>query len=150
MTEDKNNNYSIQAAYGLAAAELQKAEKLEQTIRAFSDKGKTIDSEVLTDYAKVMNSYCNALDLMENYSKEQQHYEKVIELLSKYRQPNPEQFNITMITYLRYAEVLWKQKKFKKSCEALKQSLLYLLTNLDKPERDKLDTNLLTNQISQL
>lgn len=150
MTEDKKNNYSIQAAYGLAAAELQKAEKLEQTIRASSEKGKTIDSEVLTDYAKVMNSYCNALDLMENYSKEQQHYEKVIELLSKYREPNPEQFNITMITYVRYAEVLWKQRKFKKSCEALKQSLLFLLTNLDKPEMDKLDTNLLTNQISQL
>lgn len=150
MREDNKNSYSIQAAFGLAAAELDKAEQLEQAIMSSLENGEQIDTEALTDYAKVINSYCNALDLMENYSKEQQQYEKVINLLSKYSESHPDQFNITMITYIKYATVLWKQKKFKKSSEALKMALSFLLTNMDNIDLDKIDTTLLTNQISQI
>ncbi len=150
MTEDKKHSYSIQAAFGLAASELAKAEQLEQTIMSSIDRGEEIDVEVLTDYAKVVNSYCNALDLMENYGKEQQQYEKVINLLSMCSETHPDQFNITMITYIKYASVLWKQKKYKKSSEALKLALSFLLVNMDEIDVDDIDTNLLTNQISQI
>lgn len=150
MREDNKNSYSIKAAFSLAAAELEKAQPLEQAIMSSLENGEQIDTEILTDYAKVINSYCNALDLMENYSKEQQQYEKVLDLLSKYSELHPDQFNITMITYIKYAAVLWKQKKFKKSSEVLKLALSFLLTNMNNIELDKIDTNLLTNQISQI
>lgn len=150
MREDNKNRYDIQAAFGLAAAELEKAEPLERAIMSSMENGELIDTDTLTDYAKVINSYCNALDLMENYGKEQRQYEKVIALLSKYSESHPDRFNITMVTYIKYATVLWKQRKFKKSCEALKQALSFLLTNIDNIDPDKIDTNLLTNQISQI
>lgn len=151
MRDDNNkHNCNIQAAFGLAAAELTKAEHLEQTIMSSLENEEPIDTDVFTDYAKVINSYCNALDLMENYGKEQQQYEKVITLLSEYSKSHPDLLNITMITYIKYATVLWKQKKYKKSSEALKLALAFLLTNLDKIDLDKIDTDLLTNQISQI
>ena len=62
MREDNKNSYSIQAAFGLAAAELDKAEQLEQAIMSSLENGEQIDTEALTDYAKVINSYCNALE----------------------------------------------------------------------------------------
>lgn len=137
-------------ALGYAAGELQKVEKIENDIINAIDNEQQLDMDVLIDYAKVINSYCDALDIMENYGTEQAEYEKVITMLSLYGESHPCQMNVTIMTYLKYAGVLWKQKKFKKSCEALKTAISFLLNHLDEIDGKELDTQFLTNQISMI
>lgn len=145
MTE--TNKY--ESAYSYAASAQRMVKKYETLISESIDSEKDIDASLLTDYAKVINSYCDALDLIENYPLEQSQYEKVINLLTNYGNKHPEQFNITITTYIKYAEVLFKQKKYKKSCEALKVAMSILVGNKDSISFTDIDVTFINNQLAQ-
>lgn len=147
LTQKDKTKRSLQMTYGFAALELEKAEKLESTIKMALENGDKIDAEILTDYAKVINSYCDALDLMENYKIEQLQYEKVMSLLSKYGEKHPDQLSITMTTYIKYAEVLWSQNKYKQSCRALKVAIAFLLNNIDVLNGDDLNKDFIIKKV---
>lgn len=147
LKQKNNTKKSLQLAYGFAALELEKAEKLESTIKMALENGDKIDAEILTDYAKVINSYCDALDLMENYKIEQLQYEKVMSLLSKYGEKHPDQLSITMTTYVKYAEVLWSQNKYKQACRALKVAIAFLLNNIDDLNGDDLNKDFIIKKV---
>jgi len=145
MTEEKK----YETAFGFAASTYKMVAKYEVLVSEAlkSENGLYID--LLTDYAKVVNSYCDALDLMDNYTQEQAQYEKVIKLIANYGEEHPEQFNITITTYIKYADVLFKQKKYKKSCEALKSAMSILVGNMDSISFTDMDINFINNQLNK-
>ena len=145
MTEE--NKY--ESAFSYAAATHKMVIKYEALISESLDSETGLDIDLLTDYAKVINSYCDALDLMDNYPQEQMQYEKVIKLLSSYGEEHPEQFNVTITTYIKYAGVLFKQKKYKKSCEALKSAMSILVGNIDSISFNEIDINYINNQLNK-
>ncbi len=145
MTEE--NKY--ESAFSYAAAAHRMVVKYEALISESRDSEMGLDTDLLTDYAKVINSYCDALDLMDNYTQEQTQYEKVIRLLASYGEEHPKQFNITITTYIKYADVLFKQKKYKKSCEALKSAMSLLVGNLDNISFTEMDINYINNQLNK-
>lgn len=145
MTE--TNKY--ESAYSYAASAQRMVAKYEALISESIDFGNGLDVGLLTDYAKVINSYCDALDLMENYPLEQSQYEKVIRLLSDYGKEHPEQFSITITTYIKYADVLFKQKKYKKSCAALKAAMSILVGNKDSISFTDMDVAFINNQLAK-
>lgn len=145
MTETKK----YESAYSYAASSQRMVLRYEAMIAESIGSANGLDISLLTDYAKVINSYCDALDLIENYPLEQSQYEKVIRLLSDYGKEHPEQFSITITTYIKYAEVLFKQKKYKKSCEALKVAMSILVGNKDDISFTDVDVTFITNQLAQ-
>lgn len=145
MTE--TNKY--ESAFNYAASAQRMVAKYEALISESIDSDAGLDAGLLTDYAKVINTYCDALDLIENYPLEQSQYEKVIKLLAEYGEEHPEQFNITITTYIKYADVLFKQKKYKKSCEALKVAMSILVGNKDDISFTDVDITFINNQLAQ-
>ena len=145
MTEE--NKY--ESAFSYAATAHRMVVKYEALISESLNSETGIDTDLLTDYAKVINSYCDALDLMDNYPQEQTQYEKVIKLLTSYGEEHPEQFNIAITTYIKYADVLFKQKKYKKSCEALKSAMSILVGNMDSISFTDVDINFINNQLNK-
>lgn len=142
----EENKY--ESAFNYAAAALKMVVKYETLISESLDSESGVDADLLTDYAKVINSYCDALDLMDNYPQEQTQYEKVIKLLTSYGEVHPDQFNITISTYIKYADVLFKQKKYKKSCEALKSAMSILVGNMDNISFTDVDISFINNQLN--
>lgn len=104
------NTKELKTAFNFAATELEKVQRYESEISESLASGGQVDNDIVIGYAKVINSYCDALDLMENFGKEQALYEKSLDLLSRYGSAHPEQINIKMMTIIKYAQVLWKQK----------------------------------------
>ena len=150
MKREENTGFTLEAAYGLAAVEAAKKERMEREINERMERGEDVEPELLTDYAKVANSYCNALDLLENYPKEQQQYEKVLALLTDSESDSMERINVTLATYLKYAGVLWKQNKYKKTGEALKEALGYMISNIENLDAERIDKKTLTTQIQHI
>lgn len=146
MTEE--NKY--EKAFSYAADAHRMVVKYEALLSESMQSENGLDGDLLTDYAKVVNSYCDALDLMDNYPQEQAQYEKVIEMLVNYGEVHPDQFNITITTYIKYAEVLFKQKKYKKSCEALKSAMSFLVGNKDSISFTDVDITFIQNQLNNI
>lgn len=146
MTEEKK----YETAFGFAASTYKMVAKYEALVSAALESENGLDIDLLTDYAKVVNSYCDALDLMDNYTQEQAQYEKVIQLLATYGDEYPDQFNISIKTYIKYAEVLFKQKKYKKSCEALKCAMSLLVGNMEIISFTDVDITFINNQLNAI
>lgn len=138
-----------ETAFGFAASTYKMVAKYEALVSEALRSENGLDIDLLTDYAKVVNSYCDALDLIDNYTQEQVQYEKVIKLLATYGDEHPEQFNISIKTYIKYAEVLFKQKKYKKSCEALKCAMSLLVENMESISFTDMDINFINNQLNK-
>lgn len=141
------NTKELKTAFNFAATELEKVQRYESEISESLASGGQVDNDTVIGYAKVINSYCDALDLMENFGKEQALYEKSLDLLSRYGSAHPEQINIKMMTIIKYAQVLWKQKKYKKSGEALRKAVSYMLDNLKDLSSDPIDINFIKRQL---
>ncbi len=146
-TMAEENKY--ESAFSYAASAHRMVVKYEALISESLNSETGLDFDLLTDYAKVINSYCDALDLMDNYTQEQTQYEKVIKLIANYGEEHPEQFNITITTYIKYADVLFKQKKYKKSCEALKSAISILVGNMNSISFTDMDINFINNQLNK-
>ena len=144
----EQNKY--EAAFGFAAATYKMVTRYEGLIAESLETEKGVDTDLLIDYAKVINSYCDALDLLENYPQEQAQYEKVISLLTRYGNEHPEQFSITITTFIKYADVLFRQKKYKKSCEALKSAMSVLVGNKDSITFTNADITFINNQLNKI
>lgn len=119
----------MKTAYHFAATELENIQRYENKIFASLDKGDCIEREMLLEYIQVLNSYCDALDLMEHFSAEQFYYSRALEMLSKYGHPTPDFVNIKTVTLAKYARLLWTLKQYKKSAEILKETIDYILDN---------------------
>ena len=145
MTDE--NKY--ETAFRYAATTHRMVVKYEAIISQSLESEVGLDTELLTDYAKVINSYCDALDLLDNYPQEQAQYEKVIDLLTHYGEAHPDQFSITITTYIKYANVLFKQKKYKRSCDALKAAMSLLVGNMDSISFSEIDINFIQNQLNK-
>lgn len=145
MTEEK----TYESACNYAASAHRMVVKYEALIAESLASETGIDTDLLTDYAKVINNYCDALDLMDNYSQEQMQFEKVIKLLTSYGTEHPEQFNIAITTFIKYADVLFKQKKYKKSCEALKSAMSLLVGNIDCISFSDIDIDFINAQLNK-
>lgn len=127
----KLNNGDIKTAYHFAATELENIQKYEKQIFSSLDKGDAISGEMLLEYIQVLNSYCDALDLMEHFSAEQFYFERALEMLENYGQASPELVNIKTVTLVKYARLLCTLKQYKKSGELLKETLQYILNNIE-------------------
>lgn len=147
MYNKTRNPYQTPTAELFVQTERNKVFRFESLIGQSLCEGKTLELYILIDYARAINSYCDALDLFDNYASEQVQYEKALRLLSQYGDSHPEQFNIRMTTYVKYAEVLCKQGNFKDSCRVLKEALSYMMENINDLSSHTIDTRFLTEQI---
>ena len=140
----------FESAFGFAAATYKMVTHYEGLIAESLEADKGIDIDLLIDYAKVINSYCDALDLLENYPQEQVQYEKVIGLLTRYGNEHPEQFGIMITTFIKYADVLFRQKKYRRSCEALKSAMSTLVGNKDSITFTDAEITFINNQLNKI
>lgn len=65
-TMAEENKY--ESAFSYAASAHRMVVKYEALISESLNSETGLDFDLLTDYAKVINSYCDALDLMDNYT----------------------------------------------------------------------------------
>lgn len=147
MYNTRKNHYRTPTAELFVRTECNKVFRFETLIGHSLDEGRALDLSFLIDYARAINSYCDALDLFDNYDSEREEYEKALRILSQYGDSHPEQFNIRMTTFIKYAEVLCKQGNFKESCHVLKEAISYMMNNINALTSKTIDTRFLLQQI---